>query len=66
MERVLEVRWALVMPSDESTEGYRHAILLIDRATRYRWVYGLKTKNEKPSGLRKWYADTARVRPSSR
>lgn len=57
-----QVHWDLVMPAEESTEGYRHAILLIDRATRYRWAYGLKTKDEVPSALRKWYADTAGVR----
>ena len=58
-----QVHRDLVMPSKESTEGYRHAIiLLIDRATRYRWAYGLKTKDEVPSALWKWYADTAGVR----
>ena len=29
----------LVMSPEESTEGYHNAILLIDRATQYRWAY---------------------------
>jgi hypothetical protein len=37
-------------------------MILIDRKTRYRWVYGLKAKNEVFALLRRWWADTSTIR----
>ena len=37
-----QVHWDLVTSSTRSIEGYNYAILLEDKATRFRWVYGLK------------------------
>ena len=53
-----QVHWDSVMPSEDFTEGYHHAILLINRAMCCRWAYMLKTKDKVPSALRKWHADT--------
>ena len=32
--------------SVKSIEGYKHAIVFVDAATEYRWLYGLKTKDD--------------------
>ncbi|KAL1955685.1 hypothetical protein VTO42DRAFT_8230 [Malbranchea cinnamomea] len=37
-----------------SREGTRYFMLITDDATRFRWVYFLKTKAEAPTRLQKW------------
>ena len=48
--------------SVKSIEGYNHAIVFVDAATGYRWLYGLKTKDYAIKVLRKWYSDIAYLR----
>ena len=48
--------------SVESIERYNHAIVFVDAATGYRWLYGMKTKDDAIKALRTWYADTADLR----
>ena len=48
--------------SVKSIEGYNHAIVFVDAATGYRWLYGMKTKDDAIKALRTWYADTADLR----
>ena len=45
-----------------SIEKYNHAIIFVDAATRYRWIYGMKTKDDALKALRTWYADIADLR----
>ena len=48
--------------SVKSIEGYNHAIVFVDSATGYRWLYGLRTKDDAIKALRKWYSDIADLR----
>ena len=50
--------------SVRSIEGNNHAMVFVDTvtATGYRWLYGLKTKDEEIKALRKWYSD---IRPTN-
>ena len=48
--------------SVKSIEGYNHAIVFVDAATGYRWLYGLKTKDDAIKALRKGYSDIADLR----
>ena len=48
--------------SVESIERYNHAIVFVDAATGYRWLYGMKTKDDAIKALRTWYADIADLR----
>jgi len=57
-----QVHWDLVSATEPSIEGYIYALILIDKATRYRWVYGLRAKNEVFALLRRWWADTSAIR----
>ena len=44
-----------------SLEGYNHAIVITDDATMFRWVYGLKTKDEANAMIRKWVSDISDI-----
>ena len=44
-----------------SLEGYHYALLLVDKATRFRWVYGLKAKDETFNVIQRWWADISRI-----
>ena len=37
-----------------SVEGYNYALIIVDDASIYRWIYGLKDKNEANDAARKW------------
>ena len=37
-------------------------IVFVDAATGYRWIYGLKSKDDAIKALRKWYSDIADLR----
>ena len=43
-------------------EGYNHAIVFVDAATGYRWIYGLKSKDDAIEASRKWYIEIADLR----
>ena len=45
--------------SVKSIEGYNHAILFVDAATGYQWIYGMKTKDNAIKALKTWYSDIA-------
>ena len=48
--------------SVKSIEGYNHAIVFVDAATGYRWIYGLKSKDDEIKALGKWYSDITDLR----
>ena len=52
----------LFSSSVTSIERYNHAIVFVDAATGYRWLYGMKTKDDAIKAFRTWYADTADLR----
>ena len=43
-------------------EGYKYALVITDCCTGYRWLYGLKTKDEDLMAVKKWYSDIAELR----
>jgi len=43
-------------------EGYKYALVITDCCTGYRWLYGLKTKDEVLMAVKKWYSDIAELR----
>ena len=45
-----------------SMEGYKYALVITDCCTGYRWLYGLKTKDEVLMAVKKWYSDIAELR----
>ena len=57
-----QVHWDILTASCTSIEGYKYALLLVDRSTRYKWLHGLKTKDELLKEVRKWWADTGPIR----
>ena len=52
----------LVSSSVISIEGYKYALVITDCCTGYRWLYGLKTKDEVLKVVQKWYSDVAKLR----
>ena len=48
--------------SVKSVEGYLHAVVLVDNQTGYRWIYGIKTKDETIKVVKQWYSDIADLR----
>ena len=52
----------LVSSSVVSMEGYKYALVIADCCTGYRWLYGLKTKDEVLMAVRKWYSDIGTLR----
>ena len=45
--------------SIKSIEGYNHAVVLVDNQSGYRWIYGMKTKDEMINVVKQWYSDIA-------
>ena len=45
-----------------SIEGYNYALVVVDDASMYRWVYGLKEKSDANAAARKWICDIANIR----
>ncbi len=43
-------------------EGYNHAIVFVDAAAGYRWIYGMKTKDNTIKTLKTWHSDIADLR----
>jgi hypothetical protein len=52
----------LVSSSVLSLEGHKYALVITDCCTGYRWLYGLKTKDEMLKVVQKWYSDIAELR----
>jgi hypothetical protein len=48
--------------SVKSIEGYNHVVVFVDAATGYRWIYGLKSKDDAIEASRKWYSEIADLR----
>ena len=45
-----------------SIEGYFHAVVMVDCHTGYRWLYGMKTRDEMLQVVKRWYGDIADLR----
>ena len=45
-----------------SLEGFNYALVIVDDASIYRWVYGLKEKSDANDAVRKWICDIANIR----
>ncbi len=45
-----------------SIEGYSHAVVIMDCLSGYRWLYGMKTKDDMLKVIKKWYSDIADIR----
>jgi hypothetical protein len=43
----------------QAVEGYLHAVVLVDNQPGYRWIYGIKTKDETIKVVKQWYSDIA-------
>lgn len=66
-KRPLERVYMDIMTSSvTSLEGYDYALVITDDASMYRWVYGLKTKDEANAMVRRWIADIADIRDRHR
>ena len=48
--------------SVKSIEGYFHAVVIVDNHSGYRWIYGMKTKDEVIKVVKQWYSDIADLR----
>jgi hypothetical protein len=57
-----QVNWDLAMFNEISFEGFRYALIITDLFSGLIWVYGLKTKDQLLSALKKWYGDIAPLR----
>ena len=57
-----QVNMDIVSSSVRSLEGHKYALVLTDCCTGYRWLYGLKTKDEVLLVMKKWYSDIAELR----
>jgi hypothetical protein len=44
-----------------SIEGYSHAVVIVDCHSGYRWLYGMKTKDDMLKVIKKWYIDIADI-----
>ncbi len=54
------------MFNEISFEGFRYALIITDSVSGLIWVYGLKTKDQLLSVLKKWYGDIAPLREYNR
>ena len=45
-----------------SIKGYFHAVIMVDCHTGYRWLYGMKTRDEMLQVVKWWYGDIADLR----
>jgi hypothetical protein len=49
-----------------SIEGYNHAVVFVDKCTGYRWIYGIKTKDQMINVVKRWYSNIADLRTKHR
>ena len=45
-ETTISDTYGFVFIKSQSIEGYFHALVFVDAATGYRWIYELKTEDE--------------------
>ncbi len=45
-----------------SIEGHNFVLIINDDRTGYRWLYGLKSKDDVLKAIKKWYIDIAELR----
>ncbi len=45
-----------------SIEGYSLAVVIVDCHSGYRWLYGMKTKDDMFKDIKKWNSDIADIR----
>ena len=48
--------------SVQSIEGHHHAVVFVDCNSGFRWIYGMKTKDDMLKVFKKWYSDIADLR----
>ena len=56
------VNFDLIVSSIMSLEGYYYAALFVDDCTGFKWLYGLKTKDEAVDAAKRWMAEIADLR----
>jgi hypothetical protein len=56
------VNFDLIVSSITSLEGYYYAALFVDDCTGFKWLYGLKTKDEAVDAAKRWMAEIADLR----
>ncbi len=44
-----------------SIEGHKYALVITDDCTWYRWLYGLKSKDDILKEIKRWYSDIAEL-----
>ena len=52
----------LIVSTIPSIEGYLYGALFVDDHTGYKWLYGLKTKDEALDAAKRWMAEIADLR----
>ena len=52
----------LIISTVTSIEGYNSAALWVDGASGFKWLNGLKTKDEALGAAKRWIAETAQLR----
>ncbi len=62
IKTTLPNEYGFIFIISQSIEGYFHSLVFIDAASGYRWIYGLKTKNEGLNVVKRWYANIADLR----
>ncbi len=58
-KRLYQVHMDSFSSSVESTAAVLHAIVFVDAATGFRWIHGMKTKDDAIEVLQTWYTDIA-------
>ena len=66
MHTLQQVNWDLAMFNEISFEGFCYALIITDSFSGLIWVYGLKTKDQLLSALKKWYGVIAPLREYNR
>jgi hypothetical protein len=49
-----------------SIQVYNHAVVFVDKCTGYRWIYGMKTKDQMINDVKRWNSDIAYLRTKDR
>ena len=57
-----KVTFDLIISTVTSVEGYTAAAPWVDDCSGFKWLYGLKTKDEVVGAAKRWMAETADLR----
>ena len=57
-----KVQMDIFQSSVTSIEGHKYALVITDDCTGYRWLYGLKSKDDILKAIKRWYSDIAELR----